>query len=159
MTYLCRVDIASCPSHWGSKSCQSFHQHLKRSNRGNTKSFILKLLIFFKNKFCALRLKCFRIHYQREICGKLNRRLLFNYHSQILHVYKNFGYFLLYLSIIFVLILNNRSMRKGLLTAVCAVMWVQPMILAPLSGLSFSARLLRAIRPGISKKKKQMKQN
>lgn len=33
-------------------------------------------------------------------------------------------------------------------------MWVQPMILAPLSGLSFSARLLRAIRPGISKKKK-----
>lgn len=30
-------------------------------------------------------------------------------------------------------------------------MWVQPMILAPLSGLSFSARLLRAIRPGISK--------
>lgn len=32
-------------------------------------------------------------------------------------------------------------------------MWVQPMILAPLSGLSFSARLLRAIRPGISLKK------
>jgi len=41
---------------------------------------------------------------------------------------------------------------KRVLTAVCALMWVQPTILAFLSGLSSPARRRNAIIPGISER-------
>ena len=41
-------------------------------------------------------------------------------------------------------------MRVSIRTAVCTVMWMQPMILAPASGALFRYLLRKAIRAGIS---------
>ena len=43
-----------------------------------------------------------------------------------------------------------RAVRVSMSTAVCTVMWSEPVIRAPARGWSSKCRALRAIRPGIS---------
>lgn len=71
-------------------------------------------------------------------------------HLQILHAewtFKPQMWTLVYIGLFF-----WKSPFKCKLTAVCAVMWVQPTTLAPARGFSPWARFLRAIRAGISER-------
>ena len=48
---------------------------------------------------------------------------------------------------------------ESVLTAACAVTWVQPTILAPSNGLSVQFRFLKSMSPGISTKNEHNKVN